>query len=511
MTSPAAEAMTREVALRRLQGEVFDVLVVGGGATGLGVALDAATRGYRTGLIERGDFASGTSSRSSKIIHGGLRYLRQGNFRLVAEGLREKARLLRNAPGTVRELDYVLPNYTWWDGLLHGAGVALYGLLAAKSGGVNARWLGSEATKTLLPALNPRELRGAITYRDAQFDDAGLALAIARTAWANGAAIANGVRAEAFAKEGGKICGVEATDIESGERFRIRARVVVNAAGPTADALVQCDHPSPRPMVSPSQGTHIVLDRSFFPGTAALIAPLAREGRVLLIVPWQNAVLIGPTDVAIRDGSAEPQPTFSELEELLASAGRFLRRRPELHDIRSTFAGIRPLVGGSVGSTARASREHTLSTSKSGLVTITGGKWTTYRQMAEETVTLAAQVGGLPSSPCATKDLQLAETRASETSALMSADAALGSPLQSDRSETLADVVHAVRFEMARTIEDVLGRRLRVLFVDARKAREMAPPVARVLASELGRGADWVDAELRRFSAVVDNFLPPVR
>ncbi|MCC6953443.1 MAG: glycerol-3-phosphate dehydrogenase/oxidase [Deltaproteobacteria bacterium] len=487
--------------------ETFDVLIIGGGATGLGCAVDSATRGYRTVLVERHDFASGTSSRSSKIIHGGLRYLKQANFSLVAEALRERRLLLKNAPDFVHELRYFIPHSDLTSGIVHRCGLGIYQLLAGRNRVGRVTRPSQTEIEESMPGLALTAGAGGLCYSDAQFDDAGLAIGLARTAFAHGATVLNYLSVERLLKERDRTVGAEVLDRETGQRFEIRARVVINASGPFSAAISELDGVKP-PALRLSQGAHIVLDREFFPGDTALIAPLADNGRVLLAVPWFGSVVIGPTDTEIATIERNPVPRPEELAALLSSAARFLRRAPRESDVKSMFAGIRPLAGASSGSTATASREHALGVSPSGLVSITGGKWTTYRRMAQDTIDRAAQVGGLRRRRCVTDSLAISTLRAALRDSLSADDPRADERLHPQRRETRADVIVAARFEMARRVEDVLARRSRVLFTDARLAIELAPSVAQILADELGHDSGWIQHELRSFTDLAKSYLP---
>ena len=518
--------MNRDAALQRLAAEPdgWDVLVIGGGATGLGTAVDAAARGHRTVLLEQHDFAKGTSSRSTKLIHGGFRYLKQGNLKLVHEALRERGLLRRNAWHLVHPLSFVVPAYGAWDKLFYGFGLKFYDVLAGRLGLGATRLLSREETLQHLPTLAPDRLSGGIRYFDGQFDDARLAIALARTLDDLGGVAVNYCPVAALVKERGRVAGVVARDAETGREFTLRARVVVNATGVFTDAVRRLDEPAAAPMVVPSQGAHLVLDRSFLPGKSALMVPKTDDGRVLFAIPWHQHVLVGTTDAPRQDTPLEPRPLAEEIEFMLEHAGRYLTKRPGRADIRSVFAGLRPLFGaGGGGKTSGISREHALVVSPAGLVTITGGKWTTYRAMAEQTVDRAEAVGGLQRRPSRTAQLSLhgagAEpdlpkplrgygTDAAAVAQLAATRAEWAQPLQARFPHLAGEVVWAARHEMARTVEDVLARRMRVLFLDATAAREMAPMVGRLLAAELGRDAAWADAQLAAFKEVARGYLP---
>lgn len=512
-----------EAVARLAEAEPWDILIVGGGATGLGAAVEAAARGHRTLVVERGDFAKGTSSRSTKLVHGGVRYLQQGNVALVLEALRERGLLLRNAPHLVWELPFVVPAYDWWEGPFYGVGLRVYDLLAGRAGLSPSRSLSREETLARIPTLEPEGLRGGVIYRDAQFDDARLAVTLARTVADLGGVAVNYVEVVALLKEAGRVRGVLAIDAETGAEHRIRARAVVNAAGVFADGLRHMDDPESEPVLAPSQGTHLVLDRSFLPGDSAILVPHTDDGRVLFAVPWHGRVVVGTTDTPVAERPIEPRPQRQEIEFLLQHAARYLTRDPAPEDVLSCFAGLRPLVRARhADKTAALSRDHLLLVAPSGLVTITGGKWTTYRKMGEDAVDAAAVVAGLEPVPSVTAALPLhgwvAEGQRGEEGLYGSDAAAIdrlarerpeqGEPLHPRLPYRVAEVVWAARREMARTVEDVLARRTRALLLDARASVDAAPAVARLLAAELGRDAAWEQAQAALFRELARGYLP---
>ncbi len=509
---------TREDALSQLDAAAgpWDFLVIGGGATGLGTAVEAASRGYRTLLVEGHDFAKGTSSRSTKLIHGGVRYLQQGNLSLVLEALHERGVLLKNAPHLVHNLSFIVPAYDWWEGPFYGAGLKIYDMLAGRLGLGPSQFLSREETLAAIPTLEPEGLRGGVSYQDGQFDDARLAITLMRTLLDEGGTAINHVPVVSLLKSpgdrGGLVRGAVVRDAETGDEREIEARVVVNATGALADQVRRLDEPASEPILAPSQGIHLVLDRSFQPGESAILVPHTDDGRVLFAVPWHGRVVVGTTDEPAADLSLEPRATAEEVEFLLTHIARYLTRDPAPDDVLSCFAGLRPLVrhDGETAKTAALSRDHTIVISPSGLVTITGGKWTTYRRMGEDTVTQAARLAGLPDRPSRTESLRLhgAPDEAGDSVYGTDADALAG--LASDRPELgellhprlpyrAAEVVWAARHEMARTVEDVLSRRTRALLLDARASAEAAPDVARLLAEELGWDAAWEEEQVREY------------
>ena len=491
----------------------WDLIVIGGGATGLGTAVDAASRGYKTLLLEAHDFAKGTSSRSTKLVHGGVRYLAQGRVGLVREALIERKRLLRNAPRIVHPRSFLIPAYTRWERPYYGLGLWLYDRLAGDLGLLPSRSLGRDETLLNAPNLQPTNLRGAIFYQDAQFDDARLAIALLSTldhlgGTALNALAVNGIRKNA----GGQVAGVQAQDAETGETFELSARGVINATGVFADAVRKLDQPQSAPMLAPSQGAHVVLDPCFLPGETAILIPRTDDGRVLFAIPWNDRVLLGTTDTPVKSPAIEPRALPEELSFLLYHARRYLTVAPEPNDVLSVFAGLRPLIAPPKNRdqrTSRLSREHALLVSPSGLVTITGGKWTTYRLMAEQTIDLAARTAGLPTRPCVTADLPLLDIDILARDRLLAEHPELGSLIHPRLSYRSLDVVWAVREESARTIEDVLARRTRALFLDARAAMEAAPLVASLMARELLRDDRWADQQVSSFRQLASGYLFP--
>jgi glycerol-3-phosphate dehydrogenase len=492
-------ALTRESLLARLrQRRRWDVVVIGGGATGLGCAVDAAARGHSTLLVEAGDFARGTSSRSTKLIHGGVRYLAQGRIGLVREALRERARLLANAPHLVHPQRFVVPARGFASRLGLAAGLTAYDLLAGSRGIAPCAWLDRAAVGVALPGLAHDVADGGVAYWDAQFDDARLAIALMRTALGLGATAINHCPVESMLHEAGRVVGVALRDAECGETFEVSARVVINATGAWADALRSLDAPDRKPLLQLSQGAHVVVDADFLPGRDALLVSRTVDGRVLFAIPWAGKLLIGTTDTPREDAPFEPAALDGEIDFLLATAGKYLARQPGRSDVRSRFVGLRPLIGHGGGATARLSREHLVEVAPGGLITVTGGKWTTYRRMAEDAVNMAERVAGLGQRSCITAELPLHGHDAPHLTP--------GEPLTAGLDLDADTVRRAVREEFARTLEDVLARRHRALFLDAGAALAVAPAVASIMAAELGRDGGWETAELERFAALARQY-----
>ena len=517
--------MNREEMLKRIrrqEGE-WDLIIVGGGATGLGTAIDGASRGYRVLLIEQSDFAKGTSSRSTKLVHGGVRYLQQGNVSLVLEALKERGLMRRNAPHLVHNLPFVVPNYDWWEGPFYGIGLKVYDMLAGRHGFGHSKGLSKEKTLAFIPTLEPKGLRGGVIYYDGQFDDARLAVNMAQTAVEQGGTVVNYMRAESLVKSGGMVRGVKARDLETGEDYALAAKAVINATGVFTDDIRKMDDPEAAGIITPSQGVHIVLDKSFMPGDTAIMVPHTDDGRVLFAIPWKHRVVVGTTDTEVAHASLEPCPLPEEIDFLLSHAARYLTKDPTRDDILSAFAGLRPLVSmGSHENTAAISRDHTINISWSGLVTITGGKWTTYRKMAEDTVDQAAVLAQLQERPSVTRDLnihgfhqnagQFGHLAVYGSDALsvrdvIREDARYAEPLHPDHPYLAGEVVWAVRHEMARTVEDFLSRRRRVLLTDARASMEMAPKVAGLMSRALGRDRRWENEQTAAFEALARGYL----
>ncbi len=518
--------MHRETLLKQASSrESWDVIIVGGGATGLGCAVDSAARGYRTLLLEEYDFAKGTSSRSTKLIHGGLRYLQQGNIALVMEALRERGRLCQNAPHLIHHLPFFVPSYKWWEGPFYGIGVKMYDLLAGKLGIEPSLMLSREEALKRLPTLEPKDLRGGTLYYDGQFDDARLAITLMRTFLSLGGVALNYCPVLALIKEKGLVTGVKARCSESGEELTLKARVVIQATGVFSDALRKLDDPVSYSMICPSQGVHLVLDASFLESKSAILVPHTDDGRVIFLVPWLGRVLVGTTDTPIPKVSIEPVALEEEIQFLLKTASRYLARHPTQKDILSLFTGLRPLVCSSGGKKSSSlSRDHTILVSPSGLVTISGGKWTTYRKMAEDTVGKAAQVGGLPERRCTTAELRLQGfctglsptdpwssygSELPELREMMESSPALAEPLHPRLPYKMVEVAWAVEKELAIHLEDVLARRTRALLLDAKASLEAAPQVARMMAQMLGKSSDWIEQELAQYQKLLTLYLPP--
>ena len=520
--------MRRELmvnALEKQGDQDWDIVVIGGGATGLGSALEAATRGYHTLLLEQADFAKGTSSRSTKLVHGGVRYLAQGDISLVLEALHERGLLRQNAPHLVRNQAFVIPNYEWWDGPFYTIGMKVYDMMAGKLGlGPSVR-ITKEETLEAIPNIKEQGLRGGVIYYDGQFDDARLAVNLAQTIVNNNGVVLNYMKVTGLFKNDDQLVnGVRAVDQETSREYQIKAKAVINATGVFVDDILIMDDPQARKTTVPSQGVHVVLDKEFLKGDSAIMIPKTDDGRVLFAVPWHGKVVVGTTDTLIEKASLEPRALEEEIQFILKTAGKYLSRAPSRKDVLSIFAGLRPLAApeGEGKNTKEISRNHKIAVSLSGLITITGGKWTTYRRMGQDTVDKAALVAGLEEKTSVTKNMPIhgyvqnfdrsdplhfygSDRR--EILKIIEEDPTLGEQLDPSLNFMKAEVVWAVREEMARTVEDVLARRVRALFLDARVSIKMAPEVARLMAKELGKDKNWVGQEVERFSQLAKGYV----
>ena len=502
----------------------WDIIIIGGGATGLGAALEASSRGYKTLLLEKYDFSKGTSSRSTKLVHGGVRYLQQGNVSLVLEALRERGLMIQNAPHLCRNQSFIVPNYDWWGGPFYGVGMKVYDMLAGKLGLGPSKILSREETMKRIPTIEPEGLRGGVIYYDGQFDDSRFAVNLAQTAQEQGGFPINYMSVDGLLKsKEGMVTGVKVTDTLNDEKYEINGRAVINATGVFTDSVVKMDNPDAKPMIQPSQGIHIILDKEFLPGDSAIMVPQTDDGRVLFAVPWHDKVVVGTTDTGVDAPSYEPRAFKEEIEFVMTHAARYLTKDPEPKDVRSVFAGLRPLVKPpDEKGTSSISRDHTLLVSESGLVTITGGKWTTYRKMGQDTIDQAALVAGLEDKDCITENMRihgwLKNADMSDPLHLYGSDAPsirklykenpeLKEPLHADLPYIKAEVVWAARNEMAMTVEDVLSRRTRALLLNAKASKETAPEVARLLAGELGFDEAWQKEQVATYSKLAEGYM----
>jgi len=501
----------------------FDICIIGGGATGLGIAVDAASRGCKTILLEKYDFAKGTSSRSTKLVHGGVRYLQQGNIKLVMEALKERGLLKKNAPHLVKNQSFVIPNYKWWENPFYGVGLKVYDWMAGSLGLGPSQFLNKEETLSLAPNLDQDGLRGGVLYHDGQFDDARLAIHLAMTAADHGAVVINYMAVEGLMKENGKVCGVVTKDNFQNKEYEIKAKVVINATGIFSDSIAKLDDKNAEPLISHSQGIHLVFDKEFLLSDSAIMIPRTDDGRVLFAVPWHNKIIVGTTDTPVSSASEEPVAMKDEIEFVMQHVHRYLKKDPSYGDIRSIFAGLRPLVKSSSKITSAISRDHHIAVSDSELVTITGGKWTTYRKMAEDVMEIAIHKAGMSEKECVTKHLPIHGykensnytaplyyygTDESGINSMIKKDSSLADLIHPSLPYIKAEIVWAIQNEMCMTVEDALSRRTRALLLDAKAAIESAPAVALLMAKEIGKDEKWTKEQIANFNSIAKNYLP---
>ena len=518
--------MQREKMLEQLENrqEAWDLVIIGGGATGLGAAIEAVSRGLKTLLVEQYDYAKGTSSRSTKLVHGGVRYLAQGNVALVKEALRERGRLKKNAPHLVKDQSFIIPNYSWWGVPFYTIGLVLYDLLAGRLSLGKSRPFSKSKTLQKVPTLVADNLYGGVVYHDGQFDDSRLAINMVQTFADMGGVAVNYMKVDGLLKQDKQVNGVKVVDQETGKTYEIHSRAVLNATGVFVDDICKMDDPQARELVRVSQGVHLVLDKSFIPGDYAIMIPKTRDGRVLFAVPWHDKVVVGTTDIQKEKAELEPMALDEEIDFILETAGRFLVKPPTRKDVKSVFAGLRPLAAPQKEgkNTKEISRGHIIKVADSGLVTITGGKWTTYRQMAQDVIDLVGAKFNFNLQGSKTVNYKLHGYKenvdlsnpfyyygADEESmlALAKENKALAEPISSNLSIIKAQVVWAVRHEMARTVEDFLARRTRALLLDARESVEIAPVVAELMARELHKNGEWTQQQLKDYEELAKNYI----
>lgn len=519
--------MNREKFIKDLrnQSEIrWDIIVIGGGATGLGVALDGASRGYKTLLLEQSDFAKGTSSRSTKLVHGGVRYMAQGDLLLVMEALHERGLMIKNAPHLTFNQEFVIPVYTVWDAIMYTVGLKFYDLLAGRLSMGRSFFINRKETLARLPVIKAKGLKGGIVYHDGQFDDSRMALALAQTCANKGGMVLNYFKVTGLLKsENGKINGVRAIEMTSGEEFNLQAKLIINATGVFADDIARMDIPESKPTIKPSQGVHIVLDKSFLQSNSAIMIPKTDDGRVLFAIPWYGEVVVGTTDTPIDTVSSEPVALDEEINFILRTAEKYLVKPPQRKDILCVFAGLRPLAADpdNPASTKEVSRRHKITLSRSGLLTIVGGKWTTYRRMAEETIDKAIKSGFLERKKCVTSNLMLTSQVISnstdrlhiygdnlaEIEKMINENPELGLPIDSRLPYSRAEIIVICRTEMPLTLEDLLARRTRALFLNARASAEIATEAAFLMAEVLGCDLNWQKEQIESYNQLVKNYI----
>ena len=514
--------MNRTKNLKKLKNhkKKWDIIIIGGGASGLGAAIDAASRGYKTLLLEKYDFAKGTSSRSTKLVHGGVRYLQNGDISLVIEALKERGIMRNNAPHLVRDLSFVIPSYDWWNSPFYGLGLKIYDLMAGKLGLGPSTILDHKETIALIPNVKQEDLRGGVIYHDGQFDDARMAVSMAQTAENHGATLLNYVGVTGLEKQNDLITGLTATDTLTNTDYQLKARVVINATGVFSDQILQLDQPKSPAMIRPSQGVHLVLEKKFLKGPHAIMIPQTSDGRVLFAVPWHQHVVVGTTDTPIDTATAEPIALEEEIDFILANAAAYMTQKPKRSDVKSVFAGLRPLAAqGDKNETKEVSRHHKVMVSTAGLVSVIGGKWTTYRKMAEDTIDTAIPVGGLPERKCNTERMPIhgydfnsdwdnpLHVYGSDIEKIIALNPNGNTSLATTFHITENQIQWAVEQEMAVTLEDVLARRVRGLFLDAKESLRIAPTVVRLMAKFMNTNQQWETEQLKSFESLAQNYI----
>lgn len=518
--------MNREVQIQQLRKNpnlIWDVIVIGGGATGLGIALDSVTRGFKTLLLEQSDFAKGTSSRSTKLVHGGVRYMAQGDLLLVMEALHERGLMLKNAPHLTSNQEFVVPVYNLFDVVKYTVGLKFYDLLAGRLSMGKSHFINRKNTLVRLPQLKPEGLKGGVVYHDGQFDDSRMIVALAQSCFDSGGTVLNYFGVTGLLKnEKGKISGVKAKEMVSGNEINVLAKLVVNATGVFADAVTRLDNPNAKHTMKPSQGVHIVIDKSFLPGNSAIMIPKTDDGRVLFAIPWHDEVVVGTTDTPVDTISLEPVALEKEINFILHTAEQYFVRAPRREDILSVFAGLRPLAANPENphSTKEVSRRHKITLSPSGLLTIVGGKWTTYRRMAEETIDKAIASGFLTKRKCVTSDHPLTTQtsnsvgrfriygdRSFEIEAMIHENPELGLPIDHSLPYTKAEIIWICKNEIPINIEDILARRTRALFLNAKVSLAIAAEVARLMAKEFDHDLKWENDQVESYRQVVKNYI----
>lgn len=515
--------MKREKSISALtEVDQWDVIIIGGGASGLGAAVDAVKRGYKTLLLEKNDFAKGTSSRSTKLVHGGVRYLQNGDISLVIEALKERGVMKRNAPQLVKDMSFVIPFYDWWNSPFYGLGLKVYDMMAGKMGLGPSTLLNKEETVELINNVNKQGLKGGVIYHDGQFDDSRMAITLGLTASKLGATMINYTEVTTLIKEDDIISGLEVLDHESGEKYKVKAKVVVNATGVFSDKIVKMDQPDAQPMIRPSQGVHLVLERAFLDGPHAIMIPHTSDGRVLFAVPWHDHVVVGTTDTPIDNANEEPKALEEEVAFILKNASQYMTKKPKRKDVKSVFTGLRPLAAqvGNSNKTKEVSRHHKVNVSTSGLISVLGGKWTTYRKMGEDTINTAAVVGGLKEQKCKTKKLLLhgydINAGTDDPLHVFGSDRhKIKTMGKSEDNDSLSDkfyisknlILWSIHHEMAIHLEDVLARRVRCLFLDAHETLKIAPKVASIMADALKKNEEWIVQELKQFNTISQNYI----
>ena len=499
----------------------WDIIIIGGGASGLGIAVDASKRGYKTLLLEKYDFGKGTSSRSTKLIHGGVRYLQNGDITLVIESLKERGILKRNAPHLVRDLSFVIPSYDWWSNPFYGIGMKIYDMMAGNLGLGKSIMISKDETLELIPNVSKKGLRGGVIYHDGQFDDSRMAITLALTASSKKTALLNYCSVEKLLKEEDEVIGLEFQDTINSKKYKIKSKVVINATGVFAEEIIRMDQPNIDKMIQPSQGVHIVLEKKFLKSKHAILIPQTSDGRVLFAVPWKDYVVVGTTDTHVKTASIEPKPLKDEIDFILKNASKYMTLKPKKSDIKSVFAGLRPLAATSnKKSTKEVSRSHKIDIAPSGLISVLGGKWTTYRKIAQDAIDAAISINRLKKKKCKTEKIKLVGFKKKvDWNDPMHVYGSFKRKIQSlgglDDNRSLSKKFHitnniiewSILHEMSLKLEDVLARRTRCVFLDAKESKRIAPKVAEKMAEVLEKDQKWIDEELKNFNKFIKNYI----
>ena len=513
--------MNRNDSLNKLEKiNLWDITIIGGGASGLGIAVDASKRGYKTLLLEQYDFGKGTSSRSTKLIHGGVRYLQNGDITLVIESLKERGILKRNAPHLVRDLSFVIPSYDWWSSPFYGVGMKIYDMMAGSLGLGKSLIISKDETLKLIPNVNKKGLRGGVIYHDGQFDDSRMAISLALTANSKKTSLLNYCNVETLIKENDEIIGVEFFDQVNSKKIKVKSKVIINATGVFAEEIIRMDQPNIEKMIQPSQGVHIVIEKKFLKSKHAILIPQTSDGRVLFAVPWKEYVVVGTTDTQVKFSSEEPKALSEEIDFILKNASKYMSLKPNRSDIKSVFAGLRPLAASSKSkSTKEVSRSHKIDIAPSGLISVLGGKWTTYRKIAEDAINAAISIKKIKSKKCKTQKTKLFGYKKNvDWSDPMHVYGSLKNKVESlgksNDNISLSNKFHitnniiewSIIHEMAITLEDVLARRTRCIFLNAEESKRIAPLVAKKMAQVLDKDDKWIEIELKKFNKLIQNY-----
>lgn len=518
--------MDRKKMMNKLRNDskTYDFVIIGGGATGIGIALEASARGYSVALLEKSDFTKSTSSKATKLMHGGVRYLAQGDIGLVREAVVERGLMLRNAPHITKSQSFIIPTHGLYDEILYTVGLTFYDLLAGKLSLGRSKRISKSKTLKRISLIKPDKISAGVVYYDGQFDDSRMAINTLQSSVEMGAVVVNYCAVDGLLKDAdGNVTGVKVHDEEDGVAFEIKGKQVVNATGVFADDVLRMDSPGAEKTIAPSQGVHLILDKSFLPGDDAITIPKTDDGRVLFLVPWHNKVIVGTTDTPIEKEALEPVALEEEIGFILSTASRYLTKAPKRSDVLSVFAGLRPLAAtsGNGNKTKEISRSHKIYSSNSGLLTIVGGKWTTFRKMGEDLVDKAEKNHGWKHIPTKTRKLKIHGYKenvsydnplyfyGSDEAPLLELSKQNGwdSSISDAMGVIQAQVVWAVRHEMARNVEDFLARRVRCQLLDAKESVKMAPEVAKIMAAELGKDEAWQTKQVADYIEVTSNYI----